>query len=262
MPRLTVLHGDITPAGVDKLVNAKKRTFTPHWLLIPRGVAGALRRLAVELTAAEVFHRAALREIDCLALPLRGIGTAGVAPSTSFRILRNAWSDASHRPALTEIYISDFDLYTELLADLGWTEGSQRLRLGAFWDAHESFEEIWCLLPDSPAREALQAIIQIAAACHKLDQATSKNPAGMQRGMQTLLGTARDHLAQAHKPRDLQPGFSLHAPRHTLDELASILDDWRDGAPLESLRTRAVELTTTLADELCAADLLGTGKGP
>lgn len=39
-------HGDIVEAETDAIVNAWNRNFIPYWLLLPQGVAGALRREA------------------------------------------------------------------------------------------------------------------------------------------------------------------------------------------------------------------------
>ncbi len=313
MPRLTLLPGDITTARVDALVNAWNRNFIPHWLLIPQGVAGALRRRAgsapfrevrragllplggivetgpgrltdvgcilhvaalhatwrssgraIELSAAAIFRHAADREFDSLAIPLLGSGTGGVDPAASFRILHDAWRAAPRRPARTELYVFDYPLYTDLLEAQGWRQGLDLLGAGDFWDAHEAFEDIWALLPDSPAREALQALIQIAAACHKLHQAATRDPAGMQRGMQALLHTATAHLNAGHldvrqdggPERALLPGFPLEPAHQTLAALTILLDDWRDDAPLDALIRRATDLTADLADALATAPLL------
>jgi O-acetyl-ADP-ribose deacetylase (regulator of RNase III) len=41
-----IVQGDIAQAETDAIVNAWNRNFIPHWLLIPQGVAGSLRRAA------------------------------------------------------------------------------------------------------------------------------------------------------------------------------------------------------------------------
>lgn len=305
MARLTLHCGDITDAHVEVLVNAWNRNFIPHWLLIPQGVAGALRRRAgsgpfkevrragllplggvaetgagrlenvdrifhvaalhaywssspkaVELSAAEVFRKAEVSDVKSLAIPLLGAGTGGVDPGVSFRIICDAWRHCERRPDRTEVYIFEFDVYHDILTRLGWKEGFDHLTNGAFWDAHEAWEEIWSLLPDSPARESVQALIQIAAACHKIDQAVSREPASMQRGMGALIETANDHLNRAREPGFPRPGFELTAPQDTLKDLAKLLEDWRSGAPLETARASAQELTQALAAELSQTQLL------
>jgi SAM-dependent methyltransferase len=46
--------------------------------------------------------------------------------------------------------------------------GARKFDAGAFWDAHEAWEEHWRAETDPAARLALQGLIQIAAALHKL----------------------------------------------------------------------------------------------
>lgn len=43
---VTVVHGDLLDQDVDVLVNAWNRNVIPWWLLIPQGVAGAIKRKA------------------------------------------------------------------------------------------------------------------------------------------------------------------------------------------------------------------------
>ena len=43
---VTVVHGDLLDQDVDALVNAWNRNVIPWWLLIPQGVAGAIKRRA------------------------------------------------------------------------------------------------------------------------------------------------------------------------------------------------------------------------
>ena len=51
-----------------------------------------------------------------------------------------------------------------LRRSLAWTEGLAYLREGYFWEAHELHEAIWLILPDSPARQRVQSVIQLANA--------------------------------------------------------------------------------------------------
>jgi predicted metal-dependent hydrolase len=46
--------------------------------------------------------------------------------------------------------------------------GARAFDAGAFWEAHEAWEERWREDQDPTARRALQGLIQIAAALHKL----------------------------------------------------------------------------------------------
>lgn len=309
MARLTLHCGDITNAHVEVLVNAWNRNFIPYWLLIPQGVAGALRRhagsgpfkevrragllplggvaetgagrlenvdrifhvaalhaywsssqKAVELSAAEVFRKAEVSDAKSLAIPLLGAGTGGVDPAVSFRIIRDAWRCCERRPDRTEVYIFEFDVYHDILTRQGWREGFDHLASGAFWDAHEAWEEIWNLLPDSPARESVQALIQVAAACHKIDQAATRKSANMQRGMGALIETANEHLSRSRGPGSPGPGFELAAPQDTLNHLAKLLGTWRAGTPHDAIRGSARKLMREFAAEFSDAELLRLDK--
>jgi SAM-dependent methyltransferase len=57
--------------------------------------------------------------------------------------------------------------------------GARRFDAGAFWDAHEAWEEHWKEATDPDERLALQGLIQIAAALHKL--VVSKSPESAER---------------------------------------------------------------------------------
>jgi uncharacterized protein len=46
--------------------------------------------------------------------------------------------------------------------------GARAFDRGAFWDAHEAWEERWREETDEGARRVLQGLIQVAAALHKL----------------------------------------------------------------------------------------------
>jgi O-acetyl-ADP-ribose deacetylase (regulator of RNase III) len=44
MPEPEVVRGDLLDQRVDAIVNAWNRNFVPWWLLLPRGVSGAIKR--------------------------------------------------------------------------------------------------------------------------------------------------------------------------------------------------------------------------
>jgi predicted metal-dependent hydrolase len=70
-----------------------------------------------------------------------------------------------------------------------WAHGLELFDQGAYWESHEALEELWKLAPAaSDERHLLQAIIQIAAGCLKL-QAGKGAPA------LSLLAKATAHLA-------------------------------------------------------------------
>ncbi len=55
--------------------------------------------------------------------------------------------------------------------------GARAFDAGAFWEAHEAWEEHWREAKDPTTRRALQGLIQIAAALHKLVAASSPDSA-------------------------------------------------------------------------------------
>ena len=69
--------------------------------------------------------------------------------------------------------------------------GLARFDVGAFWHAHEAWEEAWKSDPQ-PHRDCWKGLIQIAAACYHLQR-------GNRRPVAWLLGRARHHLT-THDP--------------------------------------------------------------
>jgi hypothetical protein len=55
--------------------------------------------------------------------------------------------------------------------------GTELFDRGAFFEAHEAWEDRWRVLPDGDERIALQGLIQIAAGLHKLFAAAAPEPA-------------------------------------------------------------------------------------
>jgi predicted metal-dependent hydrolase len=68
-------------------------------------------------------------------------------------------------------------------------EGVAAYQRGAYYEAHERWEELWRIEPEGPRRRFLQGLIQTAAALHKLF--SMKSAAGSIR----LFERARGHLA-------------------------------------------------------------------
>lgn len=60
MSDFEIVTGDITERRVDAIVNAWNRNFIPYWLLIPCGVAGAIRRKGGREILAEVSRHGLL----------------------------------------------------------------------------------------------------------------------------------------------------------------------------------------------------------
>lgn len=57
---LRIVEGDLLRQPVDVIVNSWNRNFIPHWLLIPLGVSGAIRRQAGSEPFREVGRRGLL----------------------------------------------------------------------------------------------------------------------------------------------------------------------------------------------------------
>lgn len=275
---LILTHGDITQSSCDAITNAWNRNFIPYWLLLPQGVAGALRRKAGrapfrevsrlgllplgaavatgagELDARWIIHVAALHAtwrsspeavclgvtnlfriasqlgVERLAVPLLGAGTGGVDPRTSLKLIRGAWHDAPQRPPHTQVVVYEAALCEELLGDIGWQEGCDALAAGRFWHAHEHWEPLWRLVQACGAREALQALIQFAAACHKTVQAREEgDAAAMRRGMDALIRSGVAHLDAAGASTSPTPGFAPSTLRASFDALAALAQRWREG---------------------------------
>ncbi len=88
-------------------------------------------------------------------------------------------------------------------------EGVRRFDAGAFWHAHEVWEEAW--KADGAAnRDRWKGLIQIAAACYHLQR-------GNQRPVAWLLGRARHHLG-IHDPADWP--FDREALLELIEEVA------------------------------------------
>ncbi len=101
--------------------------------------------------------------------------------------------------------------------------GVRLLSEGRFFDAHESFEDLWHSTDDPSEREAWQGMAQVAAALVKharRDEATARS----------LLAKARGHL-------DENPLLLDHAPhlRRWLDALAEGITEGRaiSSAPVD-----------------------------
>ncbi|MGD0678848.1 MAG: DUF309 domain-containing protein [Polyangiaceae bacterium] len=93
--------------------------------------------------------------------------------------------------------------------------GARMFDAGAFWDAHEAWEEHWRSAADPTARGALQGLIQIAAALHKL--VVTNDPAAAANLF--TKGLAKLDAVPADFEIDLAPLRSgAHACAHALAE--------------------------------------------
>lgn len=75
-----------------------------------------------------------------------------------------------------------------MLPDAAFFQGARLFDSGAFFEAHEAWEEQWRVETDETARRFLQGLIQIAAAFHKLLVAGSDDAASrlLARGLAKL----------------------------------------------------------------------------
>ena len=130
-----------------------------------------------------------------------------------------------------------------------WQDGVLMLASGEYWEAHERWESIWIGLPVSAHREALQALIQFAAACHKVKQARAgRAESGMQRGMGILIESAKGHLGAAAPCPG--PDFEVEALEEALDALSDVLTLWKAGEALMAVEARIEAIATALASRL------------
>ena len=112
--------------------------------------------------------------------------------------------------------------------------GLDLLHDGQYWEAHESWEELWHSYPkESSARRATQALIQLAAICYKPTQAAAgRTPKGMQRGMRRLLATARGHIQAARELPPPSVDWDLQHLANTLEDMEKIRTAWAAGQKL------------------------------
>ncbi len=133
------------------------------------------------------------------------------------------------------------------MSDEAWQRGVEDLADGAFWEAHEGWEDVWRGLPESSAREATQALIQFAAACYKVRQASDdREEAAMQRGMERLLEMGRGHLERAEELKPPETTWDHALLRQKFDRLERILEAWQEDESLDEV----VEDVENVADEL------------
>jgi predicted metal-dependent hydrolase len=80
----------------------------------------------------------------------------------------------------------------ELAASPAFRAGLAWLHAGFFWEAHEVLEPVWMALPEGPARQMAQALIQLA-------NARLKGRMGRPRAAARLRALAAGHLAAARR---------------------------------------------------------------
>jgi len=98
--------------------------------------------------------------------------------------------------------------------------GIEQFNTGRFFDAHETWEEVWLRTPE-PEKTFLQGIIQVAAAFHHYSR-------GNARGAHSLLQAALGRLAGFP---DVHHGIALGALRAAAQEWAAALAAGRNPGP-------------------------------
>jgi predicted metal-dependent hydrolase len=88
----------------------------------------------------------------------------------------------------------------ELAASPALRAGIAFLHAGFFWESHEVLEPVWMALPEGPARQMAQALIQLA-------NARLKDRMGRPRAAARLRALASGHLAQARQGGDRALGL-------------------------------------------------------
>ena len=98
--------------------------------------------------------------------------------------------------------------------------GIEQFNTGRFFDAHETWEEVWLRSPE-PEKTFLQGIIQIAAAFHHYSR-------GNLRGARSLLQAGLGRLARFP---DIHRGIALGSLRAAVQAWAADLDGGRNPPP-------------------------------
>lgn len=109
------------------------------------------------------------------------------------------------------------------MGDDAWQRGLELFNTGAYWEAHEAWEEPWRAAPrDSVERLALQGLIQLAAALLKLQQ-------GNERGARRLAARSADKLDRAASYRGIDlVALAAHARARIVDARGPVA--FRDAA--------------------------------
>ena len=105
-----------------------------------------------------------------------------------------------------------------LAGTAAWTAGWHYLRAGFFWEAHEVLEPVWMATrPDSPERQLVQGVIQIANAALKIEM---QRPNAVRR----LCDIADAHIAAAASAgTDPMMGLHFDALHQKIDEIRKMM---------------------------------------
>lgn len=130
-------------------------------------------------------------------------------------------------------------------------EGLRLIREGEYWEAHESLEELWTRAPEGAEREAMQALIQFAAAAYKIDQVDDgRDPESMRRGMAKLVESAISRLDEA----GAQVAWDVTALREALGRIDTVREEWSRHGDVDRARHQARQVALTLVERLVESD--------
>ena len=108
------------------------------------------------------------------------------------------------------------------MAESEFLRGASLFDRGAFFEAHEAWEERWRVTPDAQERLFLQGLIQVAAALHKLLVMGSPGPAAR------LFARALAKLDASPASSAAEHGFDLDGFREAIRRCAADLDALRE----------------------------------
>lgn len=177
----------------------------------------------------------------------------------------NAARVAGRAPARTVVFVDDGADYYDLLdsvfgASEHWREGIACLARQEYWQAHEEWEDVWKFLGGSALRDALQGLIQFAAACYKPQQvvmALESGAAGKQRGMGALVASAARYFRNAEllmEGTGPRPGFGFGAVQRGLAMLEDVQAGWVSGGLLLDEVQEQVEVIAGMVVESLAGE--------
>lgn len=131
-----------------------------------------------------------------------------------------------------------------------WRRGLELIEKGEYWAAHEALEVVWLGEPDGATRDAVQSLIQFAAAAHKLEQTRrGRSPESMQRGMEKLISRAMRLIESSDGAR---PSWNVDALREALEELDEVRRAWCRHGSVDRAGQRADEIARRLTAELAS----------
>ena len=135
---------------------------------------------------------------------------------------------------------------------------------GAYWDAHEAWETLWKNEPRGRARAAIQGLIQVTAAMHKLVNALQPESAQrlLAKGLSKLAPPPADVLGRdVENFRRDALRFERELAAGTVGEIPQLVLASRPPAP-DSDDERARELTSGFSGEFTEASTGGDeGRG-